>query len=95
MAFDAIGGWQRLADWIKEDPANEKIYWSRIFPRLLPRAPVEPPPERKELPPVRGALIWEPPTPSPYPPLSASTGVVGLTMGNGETGQTGSEAWSP
>ena len=55
---------------------------------------VEAPPERKELPPVRGALIWEPPTPSPYPPLRASAGVVGVA-GDEAAGETGSEAWSP
>jgi hypothetical protein len=31
-----IGGSQRLAEWIREDPVNEMLYWTKIYPRLLP-----------------------------------------------------------
>jgi hypothetical protein len=31
-----VGGARRLADWIREDPVNEMLYWTRIYPRLLP-----------------------------------------------------------
>lgn len=73
MAFDKIGGAQRLADWIRKDPANETAFWTKIFPKLLPRPPAEAGPTAEPLAPVRGALIWEKPTPAPYPPLAAST----------------------
>lgn len=73
MAFDKIGGAQRLADWIRKDPANETAFWTKIFPKLLPRPPADAGPAAEPLAPVRGALIWEKPTPAPYPPLAAST----------------------
>ena len=31
-----IGGAARLADWAKEAPENEKVFWSSIYPKLLP-----------------------------------------------------------
>ena len=61
MAFDRIGGVDRLVEWIKADPANEAVYWGRIFLRLLPRAPAEPVPEPEAPPPVTGALVWKTP----------------------------------
>jgi hypothetical protein len=73
MAFDKIGGAQRLADWIRKDAANETAFWTRIFPKLLPRPAAEAARAADPVPPVRGALIWEKPTPAPYPPLAAST----------------------
>ena len=36
LAADALGGTQRLVDWAKEDPANEKVFWGTIYPKLLP-----------------------------------------------------------
>jgi len=35
-AADALGGADRLVAWAKEDPANEKIFWGTIYPKLLP-----------------------------------------------------------
>ena len=35
-AAQAIGGQERLAAWIKEDPDNEKTFWASIYPKLLP-----------------------------------------------------------
>lgn len=35
-AGDALGGADRLVAWAKEDPANERAFWSQIYPRLLP-----------------------------------------------------------
>ena len=61
MAFDKIGGAQRLADWIRKDPANETTFWTKIFPRLLPRPAAEPAPVPDVPPPIRGALIWKTP----------------------------------
>lgn len=35
-AADALGGQTRLVSWAKEDPANERAFWSTIYPKLLP-----------------------------------------------------------
>ena len=86
MAFDKIGGAQRLADWILKDPANETAFWTKIFPKLLPRPPAEAAPTADPLPPVRGALIWEKPTPAPYPPFAASTAAATVASAAASTG---------
>jgi hypothetical protein len=31
-----IGGAERLVAWIKEDPINERLFWSTMYIRLLP-----------------------------------------------------------
>ena len=31
-----MGGWERLAEWAKETPDNERVFWSIIYPKLLP-----------------------------------------------------------
>lgn len=31
-----LGGAVRLVKWAKEEPANERAFWSSIYPRLLP-----------------------------------------------------------
>ena len=36
MAAESLGGAQRLTDWAKEDPANERVFWGTIYPKLLP-----------------------------------------------------------
>lgn len=36
QAATNIGGTLRLTDWIKEDPANEKAFWTTIYPKLIP-----------------------------------------------------------
>lgn len=36
FAGEAIGGAERLVDWIKSDPENEKAFWTTIYPRLMP-----------------------------------------------------------
>jgi hypothetical protein len=33
---DKIGGLDRMAAWTKEDPLNERAFWSNIYPKLLP-----------------------------------------------------------
>jgi hypothetical protein len=35
-AANKLGGPQRLAEWAKEDPANERIFWGNIYPKMLP-----------------------------------------------------------
>jgi hypothetical protein len=36
QAAEDLGGTQRLVEWIKEDPSNEKVFWGTIYPKLLP-----------------------------------------------------------
>ena len=73
MAFDQLGGVKALVAWVKADKANAFAFYTKVYPKLLPRPAVEAPPVPEELAPVRGALIWDPPTPAPYKPLSASS----------------------
>lgn len=35
-AAEGLGGLQRMIDWAKEDPANERAFWATIYPKLLP-----------------------------------------------------------
>lgn len=35
-AAEALGGSARLVDWVKEDPLNERAFWSTIYPKLIP-----------------------------------------------------------
>lgn len=34
--FEGMGGWPRLQAWVEADPANERIFWGTIYPKLLP-----------------------------------------------------------
>lgn len=36
LAAEGLGGTQRLVAWAKEDPLNERAFWSNIYPKLLP-----------------------------------------------------------
>jgi hypothetical protein len=33
---DDLGGPERMVAWVKEDPANERLFWGTIYPKLLP-----------------------------------------------------------
>jgi hypothetical protein len=35
-AAEALGGAARMVAWVKEDPANEKAFWTQIYPKLVP-----------------------------------------------------------
>jgi hypothetical protein len=35
-AAEELGGAARLVAWAQEDPANERIFWGTIYPKLLP-----------------------------------------------------------
>lgn len=35
-AAEALGGAERLTAWAQEDPANERVFWGTIYPKLLP-----------------------------------------------------------
>lgn len=34
---DDLGGPERMLSWAREAPEHEKIFWSSIYPKLLPR----------------------------------------------------------
>jgi len=35
-AATALGGMERLVEWAKSDPQNEKAFWASVYPKLLP-----------------------------------------------------------
>ena len=35
-AAESLGGSARLGAWVQEDPANEKAFWTTIYPKLVP-----------------------------------------------------------
>jgi hypothetical protein len=35
-AAEGLGGTDRLIAWAKEDPLNERAFWSSIYPKLIP-----------------------------------------------------------
>jgi hypothetical protein len=36
FAAEALGGAERLTAWAREDQANERAFWTTIYPKLLP-----------------------------------------------------------
>ena len=36
LAADKLGGAERMVEWAKEDPADERVVWGTIYPKLLP-----------------------------------------------------------
>ena len=36
VAAAKLGGAKRLAEWAKEEPANERAFWATIYTKLLP-----------------------------------------------------------
>lgn len=36
IAAEGLGGAGRMIEWAKEDPANERVFWGSIYPKLLP-----------------------------------------------------------
>jgi hypothetical protein len=36
QAADDLGGKDRLVEWVREDPQNERAFWATIYPKLLP-----------------------------------------------------------
>lgn len=35
-AAEQLGGANRITAWAKEDPLNERAFWSTIYPKLIP-----------------------------------------------------------
>ena len=38
LAAEKLGGADRLVEWAQEDPANERVFWGTIYPKLIPVA---------------------------------------------------------
>jgi hypothetical protein len=36
QAAEELGGAKRMVEWVREDPANERVFWGTIYPKLLP-----------------------------------------------------------
>ena len=36
LAAEGLGGVKRLVAWAKASPENERVFWSTIYPRLVP-----------------------------------------------------------
>ena len=36
LAAEGLGGVKRLITWAKASPENERVFWSTIYPRLVP-----------------------------------------------------------
>ena len=36
LAAERLGGVKRLVAWAKSSPENERVFWSTIYPRLVP-----------------------------------------------------------
>jgi hypothetical protein len=35
-ASEKVGGLERICDWIRESEINERLWWTQVWPRLLP-----------------------------------------------------------
>ena len=33
---DALGGWKRMETWARQEPLNERVFWSQIYTKILP-----------------------------------------------------------
>jgi hypothetical protein len=36
LAAEGLGGAERLEEWARSDPLNERAFWTQIYPKLLP-----------------------------------------------------------
>lgn len=54
---ERIGGVDRMVEWVQEDPENERVFWTSIYPKLLAV-------QRDQQNPVQGNITftWMPPT---------------------------------
>jgi hypothetical protein len=59
-AAERLGGVDGLVKWVEKDPANERVFWEKIYTRLM-ATEVKEEVGRK----FARALTWLPPTPSP------------------------------
>lgn len=58
MAAEELGGAERLVEWAKSDPKNERDFWVVVYPKLLPLQ-VQAEVEAEVV--VNGVLTWQSP----------------------------------
>lgn len=58
LAAEGLGGTERLINWAKEDPLNERTFWGSIYPKLIP---IDVDASLKGQVTVKGTLAWKPP----------------------------------
>lgn len=56
LAAEGLGGADRLIDWAREDPQNERVFWGQIYTKLIP-LDVEVEAGKR----LAKALAWQPP----------------------------------
>lgn len=37
MVAENLGGVERMTEWAKEDEKNERLFWSSIYPKVIPK----------------------------------------------------------
>ncbi len=37
IVAEGLGGAERMLAWVQADKANERLFWSQIYPKLLPK----------------------------------------------------------
>jgi len=35
--FDSLGGAEALKTWVQSDPLNERVFYSQVWPKILPK----------------------------------------------------------
>lgn len=56
-AAERLGGADRLLNWAKEAPENERAFWATIYPKLLPLQVNGPGADGAHI--ITGKLTWE------------------------------------
>lgn len=36
LVAENLGGAERMEHWVRENPAHERVFWTQIYPKLLP-----------------------------------------------------------
>ena len=60
-AYEGIGGATRLIEWIKKNDANETLFWTKIFPMVMPRPAPEPAEPAEPPPAMPRSFTWKTP----------------------------------
>jgi hypothetical protein len=62
MAFDQLGGVEALVAWVKKDDANAFAFYTKVYPKLLPRPALDVEPvEENPVQTFKGAFTWRTP----------------------------------
>lgn len=92
MAFDRLGGVDRLVGWVEANPANEVLFWTKVFTKLLPRPATDLAPAPEAAPAVRGALTWRTPDWAKQVPRQGSGQAPGQGSGQARRTRSGKAA---